>query len=291
MDIIDIIPAALDAMTAAGMRPLDPAAVRIDGVLARFACEGDNPRKKNAWCVIFPYGDRPVACFGHWARNIQQSVPLGDKRPMTSLEREQARMAQAAAARKRDEELTRKHAKAAQLAKRIWNESVPAPDAHPYLQRKRIRAHDLRMHGLELVMRIRDSERNLTGLQFIRADGSKRFLPGSRLCGCYYSWGPAGDEVLLCEGFATGASLNEATGLPVAVGLFASNLVPVAKVLRGKLPHARITVCADHDDVGMDYGRQAAAAIGGHLAIPPEPGADWNDHIVKFGGAVLRDAA
>ena len=58
----------------------------------------------------------------------------------------------------------------------------------------------------------------------------------------------AGAQVLLvAEGYATAATLYEATGLPVAVAFDAGNLEPVAKALREKFPNAAITICADND--------------------------------------------
>ncbi|MFR8054160.1 MAG: toprim domain-containing protein [Bilophila wadsworthia] len=54
-------------------------------------------------------------------------------------------------------------------------------------------------------------------------------------------------EILICEGYATGASLHMATEKPVAVALDSGNLEPVAKALREKFPQAQITICADND--------------------------------------------
>ena len=60
--------------------------------------------------------------------------------------------------------------------------------------------------------------------------------------------GHAFDVVRLCEGWATGASLHEATGLPVVAAMDAGNLGPVAELLRRSYPDAAITIVADNDD-------------------------------------------
>ena len=53
--------------------------------------------------------------------------------------------------------------------------------------------------------------------------------------------------LLLGEGYATCATLHEATGLPVAVCFDAGNLVHVAKALRQLHPAALLLVCGDDD--------------------------------------------
>jgi hypothetical protein len=92
----------------------------------------------------------------------------------------------------------------------------------------------------------------------------------------------------LCEGFATGASIHEATGYPVAVGFNAGNLLAVAKALRKRFPELDLLVCADDDvctpgNPGLAQAKEAAYAIGGRLAVPdfgenrPEGATDFND--------------
>jgi putative DNA primase/helicase len=49
------------------------------------------------------------------------------------------------------------------------------------------------------------------------------------------------------EGWATGATLHEATGLPVVVAFNAGNLLLVAKLIRREYPAARLVICADND--------------------------------------------
>ncbi|MBL0168493.1 MAG: toprim domain-containing protein, partial [Propionivibrio sp.] len=73
--------------------------------------------------------------------------------------------------------------------------------------------------------------------------------------------------------FATGASIHEATGYPVAVAFNAGNLEPVAKALRAKFPDLRLIVCADDDvgtagNPGMTKATAAARAVGALLAVP-----------------------
>lgn len=80
-------------------------------------------------------------------------------------------------------------------------------------------------------------------------------------------------EILVAEGYATGATLFKATGLPVAVAFDAGNLKLVAEALKKQFPSAEIVVCADNDhankvNVGLEKAQAAAEAVGGRVVIP-----------------------
>jgi putative DNA primase/helicase len=95
---------------------------------------------------------------------------------------------------------------------------------------------------------------------------------------------------VLCivEGFATGATVHEATGHAVAVAFDAGNLLPVANSLRRKFPNTIFIVCADDDyrtqgNPGITKAKLAAETVGALLAVPkfpgdrPENATDFND--------------
>ena len=158
-------------------------------------------------------------------------------------------------------------------AQRMWRMARPATHAHPYLTKKRVNSYGLRQLREMLLVPARDHAGVLHTLQFILPDGSKRFLTGGRISGCYCSIGRVGDTMLLCEGFATGATLHQATGHATAACFSAGNMLAVAKVLRGKFPQLRLVLCADNDahtpgNPGLTKARQAALAVGGLLAFP-----------------------
>jgi putative DNA primase/helicase len=290
MQRYEMLTEAVEVMRDHGMEPVDATDLRTDGVLIRFDCVGDKRGKKNAWAVIFPDGDRPVVAFGHWARDIKAAKGLGNSRALNELEFEQARMAAAAAQRQRDRERAERAASARERASRIWSRSTPAPAAHPYLQRKRVKPHHARIDGLSLVIPLHDVDGMLHSIEYIRADGTKKFLKGGRVKACMSAFGAIeGTHILVCEGFATGATLREAMGLPVVAAMFANNLEQVALSLRGRLPNARLTLCADNDEAGVREAREAAQAVGGHVAIAPAEGTDWNDWIVANGDEALLE--
>lgn len=81
------------------------------------------------------------------------------------------------------------------------------------------------------------------------------------------------DRLFICEGYATGASIHEATGHAVAVAFDSGNLKPVAEALRRKYPETKLIICADNDqwtegNPGTTKAKEAAEAVGAAIVCP-----------------------
>ncbi len=206
----------------------------------------DDPRGRGDGRIkVFADGAGGIVC--NWKGETRPFFS-DDGRKLSEAERRERDRKRQDAIRLAAEEEARRHAESATKAAAIWQAATPAPDDHAYLLKKGIKAHGARMHGGSLVIPMR-SGAEVHSLQFVGADGDKRFLAGGRVAGCYYSIGTTRGAAALCitEGFATGATIHEATGYPVAVAFNAGNLEPVAKALRAKLPDLRLILCADDD--------------------------------------------
>jgi uncharacterized protein (DUF927 family) len=134
-------------------------------------------------------------------------------------------------------------------------------------------------------------------LQFIHPDGTKRFKTGGKKKGCFFGInsekGISNDLIFIAEGYATAASIREATGYAVAVAFDAGNLESVARAMRKMKPDARLIICADDDHLteghpGFTKAKAAAGTVGGYVAIPvfgadrPDKATDFNDlHTLK----------
>lgn len=202
-------------------------------------------------------------------------------------------------------EKIRRQSDAAKSSEQRWQAAVPAPANHPYLVRKGIQPHGIKAEGDALLIPLRDASTNLHSLQIIGPEGDKRFQPGGRIKGCYFGIGKPKGVLILCEGFATSASIHEATGHAVACAMNAGNLLDVARGLRAKYPDLQIILAADDDaftdgNPGLTKAREAALAIGGELAVPdfgsdrPDGATDFNDlYQIAAADAVRRciDAA
>ncbi len=251
-----------------------------DGKLHRFRVEGDKPGSKNGFYVLCGNGV-PAGAFGCWKRGISQTWCAKPDRELTRAQRVQNRRRMLAAQKAREAEDAERHKAARDKAILIWKSSCSAPDNHPYLVKKGIGNHGLRLRNSTLVVPLQDSDENLHGLQFIDGQGSKRFLSGSRKKGCYFLIGSPAKSLGIAEGYATAASIHESTGLPMAIAFDAGNLLSVAQALRAKFPRVEIILCADNDEntlgnPGLTKAREAAIAVGALLAVPPVAG-DFND--------------
>ncbi|WP_374401223.1 toprim domain-containing protein [Niveibacterium sp.] len=253
------------AISAAGLTPPDE--IETDGQLRRFASNGKRGDDAG-WYLL--HGDGiPAGSFGDWRTGFTQTWRADIGRTLTPGEEAAHRAKVAAMRQAREAEEARRQASAALRAADEWNCASAAPADFPYLARKGVKPHGARFKDGRLLVPMR-SDGALHSLQFIAANGEKRFLPGGKVKGCYFSIGNPQGAAALCiaEGFATGATIHEATGLPVAVAFNAGNLEPVALALRAKFPDLRLILCADDDNAtegnpGRAKAAQAARAISG----------------------------
>lgn len=251
----------------------------------------DGGREKRGWFQLYelPKADGSglliVGSFGcFWgAENVVQKVELPSKeRKAMSSEQLDALKARIAADKKKAEaEAKRRADEAARHADYAWRKCVEGSrDQSEYLKRKVIETHGGRFSpGGNFIIPMQDTERRTYGLQVIypaKKNGrDKDFWPaGLAKKGHFFLIGGIPDRLLLiAEGFATAASLHQATKLPVAVAFDAGNLLPVAKNLRAKYKRAKILICADDDyrtegNPGVTHARNAAMAVEGEVVFP-----------------------
>lgn len=261
-----------EAIRTKGLAPAKDLDLRGDGKLVRYRVEGDKPGSQNGWAVLYSH---PIMAgsFGSWKTGETHTWHAERTAPQTPAERAEHQRQVLAMQQARAAEQAVVHECARQRAARLWATAWPATNSHPYLQRKKINAYGIRQLREMLVVPSRDSDGSLHTLQFISADGTKRFLTGGRTLGCYFAIGKPFDALLLAEGLATGSTLHQATGAAVAVCFNCGNLMAVARALRDKFPRLRLVICADNDahtpgNPGLSKAREAAKAVDGFLAVP-----------------------
>ncbi len=313
---VDPVDSFRDAMAADGLTP--PREIVVDRKIHR--CDADRKGgKRDAWYVFFSDGV-PAGAYGDWAEGETHNWCARPENSLTPQERAAFRTRMDAARRARDEEMQTQYAASAALAASTWGQATqvfePCPD---YLDCKGVKSHGLRVttrdydfpcidgkHTMHvatgaLVVPVRTADGKLTSLQFIDAEG-KRFLPGGRMRGCFYSIGDieGAKRIGLAEGYTTASTIHEATDLPVIVAFFAGNLEPVAESLRAKYPRTQFVFGADDDHLrennpGVTKATEAAKKFGGIVAIPDfgtergEKDTDWNDLSKAQGQGVVKD--
>ncbi len=276
---VEIIDAFRSAMFDAGITP--PDYIEADGQLHRFHVDGDAANSKNGAYVLHSNG-HPAGYFEDFKRGIKVTWRMEGNRAQFS-EADRAQFAAANLQRQKEFEL--KQQKAAEKARYIWR-NLSLATTHPYLTRKKIQPHGVKINKYgALTIPLHNAKLELVNLQFIDADGSKRFLSDGQKKECFCWLGNPTDTILVAEGFATAASLHEHKGLQTFVAFDAGNLESVAKIIRAKLPDAQIIIAGDNDEsgVGQNAARTAALAVGGTYLIPETVGMDWNDVLTAEG--------
>ena len=269
------------AIAAAGL--IAPDDIRADGAIHRFSTNGRRG-DDSGWYSLHTDGT-PAGAFGCWRNGLQSTWCAKSDNAMTDAEREAHRQRIKAMKVQREADLQASQQHASETAAALW-QRTDAATAHNYLTTKGIKPHGVKAFGDKLLIPMRDTAGTLHSLQTIAPDGDKRFHPGGRVKGCYHSMGKPTSVLVVCEGYATGASIHEATGHAVAVAFNAGNLEPVATALRTKYPAIKIIVAADDDHLtdgnpGMTKAKAAAQAVGGFIAVPSFP-ADRPDKVTDF---------
>jgi len=207
----------------------------------------------------------------------------------------QARTASRALIEARQQERTaeqeRGYSEAAKHAVRDYQGATRDAAEHGYIVTKNIQTFGVFQNsdGALVVPVYNARTKLLQSIQYINAEGGKRFLTGGRMTfGCFplrhtpESFKRAvAVRIGIAEGFATAASLTHVLGDSVAIfsAFSASNLVNVAVALRKRYANAEITIYGDADAnlVGQRAATKAAIAVNGLIAIPPVIGTDWHD--------------
>lgn len=226
------------------------------GRMVRCRVEGD--RERRGWYALHELqgqgGDLLlVGSFGVWHGQDNGVRKIEIRKGAVSTEQRDAIRKRLAEDKKRAERLRAAEAdRAAARAAKTWANLSPTGES-PYLARKGIGAHGLRFSPSgACAVPMLDTAGKIHGLQIIRpakqGGRDKDFWPaGLAKKGHFHLIGTPTWIVLVAEGYATGATLHEATGLPVAITFDAGNIGPVVAALRKRYKLAKILIAADDD--------------------------------------------
>lgn len=253
---------------------LPRAVVPTDGArVERCPVEGDSGNKKSGWYIFF--NDKfPAGECGNWKTGECWTWCAKEERSLTSDERKIAQAHRTQATEARERERARLAQAAAMRAEQDWACATEAT-VHPYLGARGTESHGLKMLAGKLLVPVRNLAGELCSLQRIDAAGNKEFLFGGAIKGNFHILPGKTDVVAVAEGYATAASIHEATGWTVLCAFNCGNLLPVARAWREKNPDQRMIICGDDDRWKSETGnpgRQAAEAcakeIGAAVVLP-----------------------
>jgi putative DNA primase/helicase len=308
----------LDQFADYGLEPAQPLTF---GKLTRCKTTQDKGKEKNGWYVVHEHHTEKnetliFGSFGDWRTGETQKVKVKAGR-MSAEEREVMRARQEDAKRRAAEMAANAARRAASRARSLF-ERMPERGKSVYLDRKQIVGFGVRYAPRTgaILVPMSNARDQIVGLQVIFPEAQestgrdKSYWPyGMSKEGAFHLIGPypePGDPVLVCEGYATGASLHMATSATVAVAFDAGNLREVAKAMRDRFPGRPLIVCRDDDwktkrpngepwNPGEEKASNAALIVGGQVVAPIFSGdrkdkwTDFNDlHCAEGLEAVRR---
>jgi hypothetical protein len=173
---------------------------------------------------------------------------------------------------------------AIELARRRWDRAPSVEGINGYLERKQIAPYMARMEGENLLVPMWDQDGELINVQAIPPeDGAdKLFHTGCPTVGArFYIGGPFSSRIIVCEGFATGASVYEATADHVCVAFSQGQ---VGNIVRELMEAGRDVVIAA-DRKALDAMVRLGAELDIPVIAPPvlAKGDDFNDQQVEQG--------
>tara|TARA_Y100000004_G_scaffold61147_1_gene68459 strand:- start:2125 stop:4278 length:2154 start_codon:yes stop_codon:yes gene_type:complete len=287
----------LNFLSNHGLEPDPNKGLVTDGSIGRAYVMDGKKRKMSGWYQVWLDQSVPYGRCGDYRISMDQPTatwkPENSKRHvMTQAEKAEIKRLQKEAEIKKEAT----HAKAAERAQTLWNAAREC-EKHPYLTKKEVLSYGLResADGLLMIPLI-DKQSAIVGIQYISADGQKRFLTGSRKSGSFFMLGreivKSADTIYFAEGYATAASVYADFSQPVIVCFDAYNLSAVAENIYEFLQDYNFIFIADNDDskTGENEAIKACQIIqrkGGKAEVLlPSTQGDYNDHRTSTGNAV-----
>ena len=267
----------IEAMHESAMTP--PTEIIMDGKIHRFG------KKKTCWYVFYEGGITVAGKFGDWKQGQEVPFRADIGRPLTAIEDLRATRMIEDARKKADAEREVKRDAAANAVRDIWDSCQHATDDHPYLVQKGVKAHGIKVtQDGRLIVPVQ-GENELLSLQYIDGQGGKMFHSGGKTEGGFFNMHldySFDTPYYIAEGYATAATIYEATGKPCIVAFNASNIPRICELFAGEGG----VIVADNDEhgVGQRYAEQGIKF--GFRVVTPPLGMDANDY-VQAGGDLM----
>lgn len=289
----------LDRIKSAGVLETS---VIADGQKHRIAVDGDKGKEQSGFYVLHSDG----VANGYFMNNRTGEEIKWTSKEHSMTPEEKAEMKTLYNAKKAEREqadkiLTEKAEKAL-YAKFMNREAI---NEHSYLTNKMVEATQNIYAGNDstITVPLYNVDGRLKSAQYIDADGNKRFAKNTNKVGAFHIVdGNAADlksatSIIIAEGYATAASINEAVkepGLKVIAAMSANNLEHTVKAITEKYPAINIVIAADNDienkvgNIGLNAAKNVSEKYKNvTVAIPKingkEVAGDFNDIVSKKG--------
>lgn len=201
-----------------------------------------------------------------------------------------------------------KYREVGRKAKKLYDEMGTDNTSNAYIEKKQVKLFNAKLtKDLSAMISIKNIEGYFTQLQFIDPNGKKTMLGEGKVMGSFHQMGFINkySTIILCEGWATGATLYEHLKHPTICAIHSGNLPLVAEVLKKKYPNNKFVIAADNDrfqknapvniNGGVKKAEEAKEILGEEATvITPEfvdimfdeerhDLIDWNDFYIEYG--------
>jgi len=266
----------------------------VDGKLHRCHSNAKDKRNKDGWYIANEHEGHYYATYGCWIRGIKSksTTRSGEGANIAWKHLEEKRLAADIERLKKAKEVSENY---------IRVHTQPAESDHAYLISKGVGVYGrIRTCNNALIVPVFNSNGETTSYQIIAQNGRKRFLYNGVVAGGCFPI-PGDDSLIcICEGYATGASVHEATGYKVLVAFNSGNLMSITAQALKMYPGKEFLVCADNDHGtfikrGFNPGIKAAKDIQNKLGVnfvypAGIDGTDFNDMASESGLDAVREA-
>lgn len=257
-----------------------------DGAWHRAKAEGD--RNPDLAYILHADGVQN-GVFEHHKLGVKGKWIAKPEKELTTEERSAYAKQMQATKAQRQADQDRRYRESSAKAKQVMDAASPATDNFPYLTAKQVPAYagvkigawPQRQADGCLLIPFAGIDGNLTTIEAIASSGKlignsgKDWLIGGRKSGSFFVIGDieAADVIVICEGYATCATVHQATGFCVVMAGDANNLKPVALAIHGKWPKKRLLIGADDDrntegNPGLKQAEIASCAVAGAFVKP-----------------------
>jgi putative DNA primase/helicase len=196
------------AMEADGLTPGDI----IPGRMQRFPGIGKKNGNTAGWCKLFD--DCRGGVYGDFSTDLSKTWQAEQSETCTPKQKAAFRTQVAESRRQAEQAEKESQAKAVSVAAEILQGATGNPGQHPYYLKKGLPLGDHARRGPwpqrgwndALLFPIFSSDGTIASLQAINADGTKDFLSGGKIKGCFFPLGKisgATGRVIVAEGVAT----------------------------------------------------------------------------------------
>ena len=257
-------------------------------------CRPDKVGEASGYYVFNQIDHEKFVCvFGNWRSSFEGKFLSYSANDLTPVEKQDLQRKLEEANNRRQEAKEKQQEEVAVYAKEKF-ESAEEVVQHKYLDVKSVKSYGLKQVNGNLLVGVHSITKTNTGtlvkeiksLQYISPNGDKKFVGGGavrgnvNLIGCDVNDLLHLPNLIVCEGYATAASIYESTGVPCLVVFSANFCLPALSRLREIIgSNCKFILALDNDknQVGNTKANEVATAVVNCVTRLPSIIGDYND--------------